>query len=169
MVAALKGSFFQDAMAMDTQAAPKTEAGASRPILVLGNGDPKVLCFAAQYAADFKRPVCLLIIREAGSRFCIRNRPVDAGRMTFENDLEAQRVKEQAEAFCREAGVSMRLQYVVNNSPARAMVECAIRLGADMIVMGVKRQGFFQRMSVTRLARKVADAMPEDTSLVMYS
>lgn len=76
-------------------------------------------------------------------------------RFAADSALQAQARLDGVAATARAAGVPCRLEHAVSDRPDEAIVDCALRLGCDLIAMGSRGRGGLTAMLLGSVTRNV--------------
>jgi nucleotide-binding universal stress UspA family protein len=87
----------------------------------------------------------------------------------MQTDREAQELFVAVRRECAAAGVTMVPLYTVYDSPAEVILDNAVTLGADVLIMGASRRGALSRALRGDVLREVAEHLPERIPLLIYS
>jgi nucleotide-binding universal stress UspA family protein len=143
---------------------------AEAPRLLLSTrGNPALVKFAAGHAKDKKAVLFVLFVREVALGFRERVKDLATESMNLQTDREAQELFAQVKKECEAAGVTMVPLYAVYDSPADVILDNAVTLGADALIMGASRRGALSRALRGDVFQEVAEHLPASIPLLIYS
>jgi nucleotide-binding universal stress UspA family protein len=136
----------------------------SRRIMAATRGNPKLVRFALDEAKARQAELLVLFVRHLAVT-TMGSANVPDANLDPEAQALFQEVKGQADA----AGVPVRLLYAVADDVGEAILDLAVTHGVDLLMMGATRRGAFWRTMKGDVLQKVAEYLPEGTSLIVHA
>jgi len=144
---------------------PAEELDMSRPhLMVATRGGQRLLEFATDYAKQLNAILFVIYVRQWNVQFA-----VESSAPKLEDDLEAQRVLQAADAAAKAKGVPMVPIYVVSRDVADSILDFAATYDVRALLMGVSRQGTLLRALRGDVLTAVADQLPQDIPLLIHA
>ena len=151
--------------ALPESARPAELIDMDRPgVLVATRGAPRLLEFAANYAAQVKGNLFVLFVRQFNLAFV----PEGEGP-SLDEDVEALSTFATAAKYCREKKVPMMPIYVVSPDVAYSILDFAGTYGVSALLMGVSRRAGLLRVLQGDTLSQVADQLPQDIPLLIHA
>lgn len=133
-------------------------------ILVASRGNPNLVKFAAEEAAQRGANLLVLFVRDIAVNFG----PAATASPEPDKDAEAIQVFSVAQAAAREKEISLMPIYVVSPSIPDVILDYAATYAVDFVIMGVSRRGALFRVLRGDVITRVADHLPPETTLLIH-
>lgn len=133
-------------------------------IMVATRGNRKLLQFALDEAKNRQAELLILFVRQIAVIAM-----GTAGTYDADEDAEAQTLFHQADEAAAVAGVPVRLLYAVTSDVADAILDLAVTHGVDFLIMGATQRGALWRTMKGDVLQRVAQYLPERTSLLIHA
>ncbi len=147
-------------------AAPRVIVPPDQPrILAATRGGERSLRFAVEEAERRNAALFVLFVRELAVPFPDRERT----RARLEDDKEAQAVFQKVKDMAKETDVTVIPIYDSGISPADAILDHAVTLGVDCLIMGVSKRGTLWRAMKGDVLQEVMSILPEQITLLIHA
>jgi nucleotide-binding universal stress UspA family protein len=138
----------------------------TRPkIMVAARGNPHLIAFAAEEAAQREANLIVLFVRD----LAVTSGPAATQAPDPQRDPDARQVFALARAAARERNVPLVPIYCVARSIPEMILDFAATYAVDFLILGVSRRGTLFRVLRGDVITQVADHLPAETTLLIHA